>query len=207
MTPRVHPCAGLLAISAKLISGAQARWYNCRPEFRQRIYFANHSSHLDMLVLWAALPWEVRSVSRPVAAKEYWSRSKPRQYIAGEIFRAVMIDRPENAIAAPGTLAPLLRALEEGSSLILFPEGRRGNGEAIAPFKAGLYHLCSARPDLEAVPVCLENLNRVLPKGAVIPMPLMSRVTFGPPLLVDPTESKDSFLSRARAALCELRDV
>jgi len=207
VTTRIHPFAPALAFSAKLISGAQARWFNCEPLPRQRIYFGNHSSHLDPLVLWAALPPEIRASTRPIAAKNYWGRDHLRCYVATRIFQAVLIDRPEHGVAHHGILDPIVQALNQGASLILFPEGTRGSGEQIAPFKSGLYHLCMLKPDVEAVPVCLENLNRVLPKGAIIPVPLISRVTFGRPMQVRASESKEGFLERARAAISELRDV
>ena len=207
MISQIHPCAGLLATAARLISGAQARWFNCEPESRQRIYFANHTSHLDPLVLWAALPPEIRAVTRPVAARDYWSRDKVRRYIASRIFHAVLIDRCEHTLGGHAILEALHDALDRGASLILFPEGTRGNGDGLAPFKGGLYYLCKLKPDLEAVPVCLENLNRVLPKGEFLPVPLLSRVTFGPPIQPAGTEDKDAFLDRARDAVRQLRNL
>ncbi len=207
MSPRIHPLAGLLAFSAKLISGAQARWFNCLPDPQQRVYFANHTSHLDLLVLWASLTPEIRARTRPVAAKDYWDRGSIRRYVAARIFRAVMIERTDGAIASHGIMEPLLQAVDDGASLILFPEGSRGTGEDVAAFKSGLYHLCRMRPELDAMPVYLENLNRVLPKGAFLPVPLLSRVTFGPPIRLEHDESKADFLARARAAVCQLRNV
>jgi 1-acyl-sn-glycerol-3-phosphate acyltransferase len=206
--------AGSLAFAVKLISGAQARWYDCAPDPKQRIYFANHSSHLDLLVVWAALPPEIRGNCRPVAALDYWSKSAGRRFIAHEVFNAVMVTRPDKMAAesrgammraARSVLDPLLKALDEGSSLILFPEGTRGSGEDVSAFKGGLYHLCKLRPQVEAVPVGLENLNRILPKGEFLPVPLLGRVSFGPPLQVG-AETKDQFLERARAAVCALRN-
>ena len=203
----VHPLAGPLSFSAKLISGARARWYNSAPDARQRIYFANHSSHLDLLVLWASLPPDIRVKTRPVAAKDYWDRGWLRRYVAGEIFHALLIERSDGHVASHSVLQPFLDALDRGYSLILFPEGTRGSGEDIAPFKSGLYYLCCERHDLEAAPVYLENLNRILPKGEFLPAPLLSRVTFGPSLRWKPEESKEQFLHRARTALSELRNV
>jgi len=207
MNPRIHPCAGLLALSARLISGAQARWFNCEPLLRQRVYFANHTSHLDLLVLWATLPMEIRAITRPVAAGDYWSNGIARRYVAGSIFHAVMIERPETPVASHDIMEPVLTALNAGESLILFPEGTRGTGEEVAPFKSGLYHMCRMWPNLEAVPVYLENLNRILPKGEFLPVPLLSQVTFGPGIQVCESESKDEFLARARNAVCELRNL
>ncbi|MEO7650742.1 MAG: lysophospholipid acyltransferase family protein [Bryobacteraceae bacterium] len=207
MIAAVHPGATLLASLATLIAGANSRWIDCPAVPRQRIYFANHTSHLDFVVLWAALPEEIRPCTRPVAAREYWDRGWFRSYLAKNIFRSVLVSRPEGGLAGRDVLAPLLEQLDRGNSLILFPEGTRGNGVEIGTFKSGLYHLCAAKPEVEAVPVYLENLNRILPKGEFLPLPLLSRVTFGPPLLIAADEDKASFLGRARLALCRLRDL
>ncbi len=207
MSAIVHPGAAVLASLAKWVSGAQVRWLWRPEELRPRIYFANHSSHLDALVLWAALPAPIRELTRPVAAQDYWQRSRLRNWLATRLFRSVLIGRLHaGPFAARAILAPLLRELDQGSSLILFPEGTRGNGAEIGEFKGGLYQLCRERHDLDAVPVYLENLHRVLPKGEFLPTPSASRVTFGPPLRLRGGEGKGDFLSRARESLRELRD-
>jgi hypothetical protein len=62
--------AGLfLAFLARLITGAQGHWHGCPPKAEQRIYFANHQSHFDWVLIWAALPHELRAVTRPIAAR------------------------------------------------------------------------------------------------------------------------------------------
>ncbi|MEO8128248.1 MAG: lysophospholipid acyltransferase family protein [Bryobacteraceae bacterium] len=202
---RAHPCAGPLASLAKWITGANTRWIDCPAEPRQRIYFANHTSHLDFVALWAALPEPIRARTRPVAAREYWVRNAVRSYLATNVFQSVLISRTDTA--GRNLLSPLLDELERGSSLILFPEGTRGNGDEVAEFKAGLYHLLHFKPEIEAVPVYLENLNRILPKGEFLPVPLLSRVTFGPPIRPQAGEPKSEFLDRARRALCRLKDL
>jgi 1-acyl-sn-glycerol-3-phosphate acyltransferase len=197
----------MLASSAKWISGASVRWIDCPAEPRPRVYFANHSSHLDFVVLWAALPESIRAQTRPVAAQEYWESNWLRSYLATRIFRSLLVPRLNVAsLSGRAALSPLLDQLAGGGSLILFPEGTRGDGKDVAEFKSGLCRLCRERPEVEAVPVYLDNLNHVLPKGGIIPMPLGSRVTFGPPLKPEQNEGNREFLSRARRALRELRD-
>jgi 1-acyl-sn-glycerol-3-phosphate acyltransferase len=170
-----------------------------------RVYFANHSSHLDALVLLAALPQPIRSVTHPVAARDYWQASRMRSFLAARVFGSVLIPRSADALfAGRSIVSSLLRELERGCSLILFPEGTRGTGERIADFKSGLYQLCRAWSGLEAVPVYLENLNRVLPKGRILLAPSRSRVIFGSPLRLQPDETRPGFLHRARQALQEL---
>ena len=197
--------AGFLATIARWISGATALWVDCQPSARQRIYYANHTSHLDFVVLWSVLPSDARELTRPVAAAEYWTADRLRRYLAEQVFRAVLVDRHAADLAErQNQIEKMLGGLGQASSLILFPEGTRGTGEEIAPFKSGLYHLCRQRPDIELVPVYLENLNRIMPKGEFCPVPLLSRVFFGPPQHFQPGESKDDFLTRTRETLVSL---
>jgi 1-acyl-sn-glycerol-3-phosphate acyltransferase len=204
--------ASIIAACARALAGPSVRWVNVRPATRQRVYFANHTSHLDFVVLWSVLPRKLRALTRPVAAKDYWS-SGLRKRIAVNAFNAVLVERGgkaaegDRAAAARNTLEMLLEALGTKNSLIVFPEGTRGNGLEVGPFKSGIYYLWSKRPDVQFVPVYLSNLNRILPKGEFLPVPVISRVVFGPPLKLDATESKESFLGKAHAAVCALREA
>jgi len=208
--PEIHPLASVLAGLAQLISGVQVRWLDCSPDPRQRIYFANHTSHLDAVVLWASLPPEVRALARPVAAQDYWERTRLRRFLSAQVFRAVLINRnpqgSERSLAAAQTVINrMVEALGDRYSLIVFPEGTRGTGEDVAAFKSGLYHLAQRRPDVELVPTYLENLNRILPKGEVLPVPVLSSATFGPPLRLESGEPKREFLERAQEAVRGLK--
>jgi 1-acyl-sn-glycerol-3-phosphate acyltransferase len=213
MTVRVHPLASLIAAFGRGVSGVQVRWLGCRPSTAQRIYFANHTSHLDFVVLWSSLPRETRAQTRPVAAMDYWSRGI-RAYLAQRVFRAVLIQRglPAHAgfhydalAGAQTRIEALAAAMGSDDSLILFPEGTRGTGETIAPFRSGIYYLSQRRPDVELVPAYLENLSRILPKGEFLPVPLLCTLTFGAPIRVEDREAKHVFLERARQAVLALR--
>jgi 1-acyl-sn-glycerol-3-phosphate acyltransferase len=187
----------------RLLVGAYPRWIGAAPTASQRIYFANHSSHMDTVVLWAALPAALRANTRPVAAKDYWDRPGIRGTIARDELNVVMIDRNrDNPDADP--LQPLRDALEHGFSLIIFPEGTRSAQALPTPFKSGLYHLASEFPAVELIPVYIENLHRSMPKGAFLPVPFICTVRFGAPLERAPGEQKDSFLQRARDAVVQL---
>ncbi|HET9364602.1 MAG TPA: lysophospholipid acyltransferase family protein [Candidatus Angelobacter sp.] len=204
--------ASIIAACARTLAGPSVRWVNCRPSSRQRVYFANHTSHLDFVVLWSVLPRRLREKTRPVAAKDYWN-SGIRKRIAVNAFHAVLVERGSKIVegdrmaAARHTLDMLLEAMGEKNSLIVFPEGTRGNGIQVGPFKSGIYYLWSKRPDVQFVPVYLSNLNRILPKGEFLPVPVISRVTFGAPLRPDANETKDTFLAKAHEAVCALRDA
>lgn len=195
----------LLATLARLITGAQGHWYGSPPKAEQRIYFANHQSHFDWVLIWAALPRDLRSITRPIAARDYWTSSKLKHWITREIFNAVYVSRERSADEDP--LEPLMEALRHGDSLVIFPEGTRGSKGDPAPFKAGLYHLAAAFPDVQLIPAWIDNVQRVMPKGEVVPVPILCSVTFGAPLALQPGEDKRVFLERARHAVIALRSV
>ena len=251
----------LLLGIVRLLTGSQARWYGCPPKAEQRIYFANHQSHADMVLIWAALPEELRSITRPIAAKDYWTKTPLRQWITTAVFNAVYVDRqatpprataPVTAEAAdnsPGVtpntatdqataggpdpspqladtatrppspealraalpdtdpLAPLVRALDSGDSIVIFPEGTRGHGDEPQPFKSGLFKLAQMFPQVVLVPAWINNVQRVMPKGEVVPVPILCSVTFGAPIVLEAGEERRPFLDRARHAVIALREV
>lgn len=197
-------CATLIVGFARAITAVRGIWAGSDPAPVQRIYFANHASHGDFVLIWTVLPRAMRARTRPVAGSDYWLTSKLRSFIGREVFNAVLIDR--NPATRQGDPVKIMSAaLSAGDSLILFPEGTRNiSGEALLPFKSGLYHLAAANPDIDMVPVWIANLNRVMPKGARVPIPLICTVTFGAPLRLEAGEDKADFLTRAQAALRDL---
>jgi 1-acyl-sn-glycerol-3-phosphate acyltransferase len=200
----------VVAALVRIVCGPTAVW-RCDPHAApQRIYFANHASHLDFLVLWTALPRSARRSVRPVAGRDYWDRTPLRRYLARRVFRAILVQRTpadvtNRAGAARETIEAMSREMGTETSLIVFPEGTRSASGDVGPFKSGLYHLARSAPHVELVPVFLHNLNRILPRGEALPVPMLSRVTFGPPLRLEPNEDKETFLDRARAAVLELK--
>jgi 1-acyl-sn-glycerol-3-phosphate acyltransferase len=189
----------------RVLTGSQARWYGCPPKAEQRIYFANHQSHADLVLIWAALPRDLRSITRPIAARDYWTRTPFRQWITTAVFNAIYVSRDRSMDQDP--LEPLVAALSSGDSIVLFPEGTRGHAEEPAPFKAGLYNLAQKFPHVVLVPAWINNVQRVMPKGEVVPVPVLCSVTFGAPLRLEPGEERRSFLDRARNAVVALRDI
>ena len=249
----------LLLGIVRFLTGSQARWYGCPPKAEQRIYFANHQSHADMVLIWAALPEELRSITRPIAAKDYWTKTPFRQWITTAVFNAVYVDRqatparpappvaqepvgvladlatasadadtamaggpdpsPEAPPLAPtpeelraalppsDPLAPLVRALVSGDSIVIFPEGTRGHGDEPQAFKSGLFKLAQMFPQVVLVPAWINNVQRVMPKGEVVPVPILCSVTFGAPIQLEAGEERRPFLDRARRAVIALREV
>ncbi|AKJ27885.1 lysophospholipid acyltransferase family protein [Caldimonas brevitalea] len=198
--------AGLLLSSvARLVTGAQGHWYGCVPKAEQRIYFANHQSHLDWVLIWCALPRELRSRTRPIAAKDYWTATPFKHWITREVFNAVYVNRQRTDDQDP--LEPLVDALRHGDSLVIFPEGTRSSLGDPQPFKSGLYHLAKQFPEVQLIPAWIDNVQRVMPKGEVVPVPILCSVTFGAPMQLLPDEDKRTFLERAREAVTSLRKL
>jgi 1-acyl-sn-glycerol-3-phosphate acyltransferase len=201
--------ATALAAVSRLIAGATVQWH-CDPSSEaQRIYFGNHSSHLDFVVIWSALPPRLRRLTRPVAGRDYWEQGTVRRYLSSRVFRAVLIERShggDNGVAAArASIQRMSDEMADRYSLIVFPEGTRSLTGEVGKFKSGLFHLSRLRPDAELIPVHLENLNRVLPKGEALPVPMLSRVVFGPRLEMVAGEDKQAFSARARDMLVQLK--
>lgn len=198
----MRPSSALLVGVVKLLVGAYGRWIGTGPAPTQRIYFANHTSHIDTLAIWSSLPRRLRARTRPIAARDYWGKGV-RKYIATRCFGAVLIDRArETPDSDP--LDPLRAALRAGDSLIIFPEGTRGAGAKPARFRSGLFRLAGEFAGVELIPVYLDNLHRSLPKGALLPLPVVCTVRYGAPLARIAGEEREHFLERARNAVVSL---
>lgn len=193
----------LIAGFARLVTGVYGVWSGCQPSLTQRVYFANHSSHGDFVLIWTVLSGASRKHTRPVAAADYWDVPGFRRFIGKHVFKALLIERKG---AANSALAAMTEALEGGDFLIIFPEGTRNTGdEALLPLRAGIYHLARACPDVEFVPVWIDNISRVMPKGEILPVPLLCSVIFGEPIQLEADEQRAAFVDRARDALLLLR--
>lgn len=191
---------------ARLLTGVRAHWRGGAPAPAQRIYFANHTSHADFVLIWASLPSELRAGTRPVAAADYWEKGPLRRYLINEVFHGVLIDR-DATTRRYDPIDVILAALEAGASLIVFPEGTRSTSGEMLPFKRGIYYIARQRPDVELIPAWIENLSRVLPKGEFLPVPLLCSVTFGAPMHIMAGEDRDAFLARLRQAVVDLKQA
>jgi len=185
------------------LTGARALWRGCEPSSERRVYYGNHASHGDFVMIWSALPPALRRGVRPVAGADYWNKDPVRRYLIHRVFNGVLIEREADR-RTRDPIEILCEAVDGGCSLILFPEGTRNPGDGLLPFKSGIFHLAAKRPELEFVPVWLDNLKRVMPKGRLIPLPLLCTATFGAPLQLRAGEDKQAFLDRARDALLVL---
>jgi len=194
----------LVAAATRALTGVAIRCLDPSVLDGPRVYFANHSSHLDFLVIWASLPQRQRERTVPVAARDYWQRGRFRRWLSGNVFQALLVDRTRVS-AHHNPIDQMDAVLASGRSLIIFPEGTRSVDGTMKPFRSGLYHLARRHADIDLVPVCLENLNRLLPKGEILPVPLVCAATFGRPVRLAAAEPRDAFLERAHKAVEELR--
>ena len=192
---------------ARILTAVQPVWQGFDPsQRRQRIYFANHVSHGDFVLIWTVLPQSQRRRTRPVAGADYWRKGGMRQFIGSDVFNSLLIERNRDGVE-DDPIAQMATALDQGASLIIFPEGTRNLTDApLLPLKSGIFHLAHAAPRAEIVPAWILNLDRILPKGAVVPVPLNCAVRFGQPMRPAEGEDRDSFLARLGAAMLALSD-
>lgn len=193
-----------LAFFSRAVTGVRPIWSGTGPSHKPRIYFANHTSHGDFILLSSSLPMGERARTRAVAGADYWNSNRWRRFIATCLLGTVLIER--NWVERrEDPILVMLRALDSGQSLIFFPEGTRNmTDDPLLRFRSGLYNLALARPDVELVPCWIENMSRVLPKGTFLPVPLLCRVIFGTPLQLQAGETRKNFLHRSQQALLAL---
>jgi 1-acyl-sn-glycerol-3-phosphate acyltransferase len=194
--------SALLISLLRLLLGASARFESTPDLSGQRIYFANHTSHIDTLAIMAALPKEARLNTKPLAAADYWGKNRFLRYIATRGLNSVLINRQSKDGEDP--LEPVRQVMEQGCSVIIFPEGTRRFQALPGEFKSGLYRLHQAFPQAHLVPVYLDNLYRSMPKGKHVPLPIICTIRIGDPLAVLENEEIGDFLNRAREALMRL---
>lgn len=193
-----------LSAMARAVTGVRPLWLGSQPSERQRIYFANHASHGDFILLAACLGEAERARTHAIAAADYWGKSRLRRFIAEDMLSSVLIERNWTE-PSHNPITIMLSVLDRGHSLIIFPEGTRNmTDQPLLRFRSGLYNLATARPDIELIPCWIENMSRVLPKGHFLPVPLLCRVVFGAPVAVAPGEERRDFLDRAYHALLAL---
>jgi 1-acyl-sn-glycerol-3-phosphate acyltransferase len=187
---------------ARFLTGADVLGPGRLPKAGPAIVVANHTSHVDTLLLLTIFPARLMGRLRPVAAADYFLRGPLIGWFSRTLVGIVPISRrPEHG---EDVLAPARAALAAGDIVIIFPEGTRGPSvDALAPLKSGVARLAEAFPEAPVIPVWLEGAGRVLPKGARLPAPLNCTVLVGEPIAW--AGDRAAFLEGLRASLEALR--
>jgi len=161
-----------------LLLGVQVRFADRLPSRGPAILVANHNSHLDTAILMCLFPLRLLKWVRPVAAADYWLKNRFIAYFALNIVGIIPISR--TAAGAGGDLfAPISQALEQGSIIIFFPEGTRGEPERLGKFKSGIARLAERHPMIPIIPIFLHGAGKALPRGEGLLIPFLCDVFVG----------------------------
>lgn len=165
------------------------------------IFTANHHSHLDTPLLLGALPARFRHKVFAVAAADYFFTNQLTGAASALVLNAVPMERSRVSRRSADDSAELL---EDGWSMVIFPEGGRSPDGWGQPFKGGAAYL-AVRCVLPVVPVHLRGTDRLLPKGSRKLSTGSTRVTFGEPLWPQGDDSR-AFGRRIETAVAALGD-
>jgi len=164
----------------KLIFGINIYGKSNIHDLNNYIIIANHNSHLDIFLLFYLLPVKHISITHPVAAKEYFSRSKILFGLINYLFSPVWITRGDTG-KREDAINSIKGNLDRGHNIIMFPEGTRGEPGKILPFKTGVGRLSEEYHNIPIVPVFLHGPERALPKKSFLPMPVCNDIFIAPP--------------------------
>jgi len=172
-----------------LFIGLRVRGRANLPAHDPFILIANHSSHLDTVSLLSLFPLARLPRIRPCAAADYFERTPLIAFLSHTFFNILPVVRKK---ITPDTnpVRTMREALARGDSLIPYPEGTRGTGEAMAAFKSGIAHLLEEMPQIPVVPAYLVNMGRSLPKGEYLPVPFICEARIGAPRIVHGTRQE-----------------
>lgn len=187
------------------VIGISFRYNKNIDENAQYIYVANHNSHLDTACILAALPIPALKNTHPVAAADYFGKNAVTTFLSEFFLNACLIKRSKDAVGV-NPIEKMDDLLKEGKSLILFPEGSRGNPEELQEFKKGIAILLEKNPDVKFVPVFMHGLGKALPKGDGVLVPFVGSITFGRPRLKPDNASTEEIVEYVRRAILELSE-
>lgn len=200
-------------VAARFIPGLFVRFVQLyvRPKVEGRehiptegafILAANHQSHADTAVVFAALPPAVRERFVAAAAQDYFFQGGPQQYVSRVLFNAIPIARDRRGGQDP--LRHLSRALREGYALLVYPEGTRSKDGTLGPFRAGVGKLIAEYPGTPVIPTWIGGTNKVMPKGKIVPRPVRVTVRFGEPMQI---KAHPKFRATWQSAADEIREA
>jgi 1-acyl-sn-glycerol-3-phosphate acyltransferase len=174
---------------------------------KQFIIVANHNSHLDTMTILASLPSKIISKVKPVAAQDHFGKTKLKEKLSNYFINTLLIQRKrdkDNLENDP--INKMVKALDDGYSLILFPEGTRGAPEVQQPLKPGIAYVLSARPTVKYVPAFMKGMGKAMPKDDNLIVPHNSSLVYGSPTLIEGTEVAD-IVAQVERSINQLRDT
>src|SRR5688500_4781748 len=173
---------------------------------KQFIIVANHNSHLDTMTIMASLPRNVIHKVKPVAAADHFGTTKLKARLSNYFINALLIQRKrdkENEENDP--IFQMIKALDDGFSLIIFPEGTRGTPEVQQPLKPGVGIILSKRPAVKYIPAYMKGMGKAMPKDDSLIVPHISTLVYGKPTQVGSTDVT-SIMTQIEKDLNTLRD-
>jgi len=172
----------------------------------QFVLASNHNSHADAVTLMSAIPPKMLAKTFPVAAADYFGRNKFISFISWLFLNLILIPRKRASEAGEKDPIQIMDdALKNGKSLILFPEGSRGEAGKLQTFKKGIGILMERNRKIPIIPIYMEGIGRVLPKGNKIMLPSLTKIYVGDPIYIH-EESAEEITAIVEKRVLELKD-
>lgn len=173
----------------KIIVGVKFSKADFLLEEEQFIIVANHNSHLDTMTILASLPSKINHKVKPVAAADHFGKTKLKEKLTNFFVNTLLIQRkrdkenPEN-----DPINKMIKTLDDGYSLLIFPEGTRGEPEISQPLKPGVALVLSSRPKVKYVPAYMKGMGKAMPKSDNLILPYNSTLIYGEPTSIENIE-------------------
>lgn len=186
-----------------VVIGLNVRYPQRLPKKGPAILVANHTSHIDTLILMSLFPLKTILEIQPIAAKDYFYKTNFRSWVSTNLIGIIPIEREPEKFSRIHPFAPATEALKEGKIVIIYPEGTRGNSDSIGEFKNGVAHLAKQNPEVPVIPIYIHNPDMVLPKGDGFLVPFICDVFIGEKL--NWNNNKESFMTLLKSKVEELK--
>lgn len=169
------------------------------------IIVANHNSHIDTLLLMSLFSCNQILKIHPVAAEDYFCNTKLKSFLFKTLLGLIPLKRKFGKTTKEELFKEINTALRAGETIIIYPEGTRGNDNSIQEFKSGVAHIAAMNPDVPVIPFYINGPDRILPKGAFLWVPFIADVYVSEAIYYDGTPTK-IFTSRIKTIVEKLKE-